>query len=265
MRFLFFLFCTLAGYASQVPDFHNLNNTKNAVIFMSSKRSGSNLVSGSLLAITRKPISWLEWGYRVFEPGSKFRAHLSYNRLGLPLVSEEPLLYRLHYDFEKIKKIPPATNRLIFVTRNPKELIFREHYPDPSSFDFSFAEEFLHNYLKAFEIYDRWQPENRFLVFYEDFIASGDEILLQLLSFMGEKPLFFDDYLMHRQEYLNTLLTSYGIQHARKRGGASCRNGPQEIYYSKEIARETLLQIDTYIKSKAPLIWERYLKRFRTD
>lgn len=268
MRFMIFLLCTFAGYASQIPNFQHLESTRGAVIFLSSKRSGTNLISGSLIAITRKPVSWLQWGNRVFETGSKLREHPSYNRLGLPLVSQEPLMYRTHDDFEKLRKIPSHANRLIFVTRNPKELIFRKFSLQNSNYDapdLSLIDEFLNSYIEAFAIYDAWEPQNRYLVFYEDFIRDGDQILLSLLDFMGEKPLFFEDYQMHKEEYLNDLLDSYKAQHEKNRGGASSEDGPKEIYYTKTAPVEALLQIDACIEKRAPLIWERYLKRFRTD
>jgi len=261
MRLVLFLLCSLAANASQVPDFHNLDNTKNAVILMSSRHSGSNLVCGCLSAITRKPISWLEWGYKVFAADSKFKLQPSYNRLHLLLICEEPLLYRLHDDYEKIGRIPSSSNRLIFVTRNPKELLFRE-WKDRS--DFVFAEQFLNDYLKMFEIYDKWEAQNRYLVFYEDLIRHQNEILLELLTFMEEKPLFYEDYQMYREHYLNSLLDSYKAQHEDNFGGASVQNGPQEIYYSKSVPIQPLLEIDTYLESKNPLIWEKYLNRFRS-
>ena len=66
--FLGFFLGVLAMAAScQVPDFQNLSNSTGTVIFLSTKRSGSNLVSASLGIITRKPISWLCWQDRVFE------------------------------------------------------------------------------------------------------------------------------------------------------------------------------------------------------
>lgn len=262
------LLVTLVLEASQIPDFHNLSNTKGAIILMSTKRSGSNLVSGSLSAITRKPISWIEWENRIFESDSKFKTHMSYNRLKLPLISDQPLLYRTHHQFEKLKQIPSHLNQLIFVTRNPKELIFREFFlikPGQEILDSGFIEEFLKTYLLSFEIYEAWDRQNRLLVFYEDFICHSDEMLLSILAFMREKPLFFEDYCLHREEYVARLLESYKIQHKRTNGGASSIKSCKAIYYTMNVPIEMLLHIDAYLEKEAPLIWKKYLKRFKTD
>ena len=265
MRICFFFLAIIAG-ASEVPDFNHLSNTRGATIFLSTERSGSNLISTSLAAITRKPISWLHWKTSVFEPNSERKQQPAYNRLHLPLITDQPLLYRTHGAFEELRQIPSYANRLIFMTRNPKELIFRKfslQSPQEAP-DLLFVEDFLKKYLTAFEMYEAWDENTRMLVFYEDFIGRGDEILLELLSFMGEKLLFFEDYRMHREEYLARLLESYKEQHQKVAGGLSSRDGPTAIYYTKNAPMETLLQIDAYIERKAPLIWKKYLKRFST-
>lgn len=265
-NFIFlFCFCATLG-ASEIVNFKNPDKNKNVTFFLSTPKSGTNLITGSLLAITRKPISWFYWGNTILDTDSGHRDHPSYNRLGLPLISEVPLLYRTHYEFDELMQVPSKLNRLIFLTRNPKELMYRRYFlqeptrPDP---DNQFIEEFLQEYLETFHVYDSWFSDNRRLVFYEDYIEQGDSILLDLLHFMNEPPLFFEDYLNHKDEYISLLLKSYAKQHTHNNGGSSSQGGPKPIYYTQNASLETLRWIDGYLQNNEPTIWEKYLIRFK--
>lgn len=264
--FALLLLCAhLTGFACAVPDFAHLERCQDVVCFLSTTQSGSNWVACSLSIMTRKPISWLSWGAQVFNPTSPFRKHPSYNRLQLPLLTDEPLLYRTHTEFAKLRQIPSTHNQLIFVSRNPKELLFRAFFlssstaPHPTP---RFIKSFFRNYLAAFAVYDSWNEENRRLVFYEDFIENQNEILIDLLEFMGEEAPYLDDYFEHQEEYQSRLLKSYSQQHHR--GGRSAAHGPQPIYYTRKVSRRLLRSIDRYLEHTAPVLWDKYLKRFKT-
>jgi len=263
-RNIFLLCISLSLNASEIPNFADLSQTENAILFLSTPRSGSNWISGCLSAITRKPISWLHWKRTFFQ--SIRRHDPSYNRLKLHLVTGKPLLYRTHYEFDELMQIPSDRNKLIFVTRNPKELIFRAFFLSSPGMDFpstQFLDEFLIDYLPPFEIYDKWADENRFLVFYEDFIENDDSILLDLIVFMKEEPCYWEDFSSNKQSYFSRLIKSYQRQHKENLGGASSsKSGPQAIYYTQYVSADVLKEIDEYIQKKSPLIWEKYLKRF---
>ncbi len=262
---LFLLCIPCFIYGADRPDFDDLSSIKDATFLLSTKKSGSNWVSTSLSILTRRPISWLDYGNAIFSQGSKWRNHPSYNRLNLSLVSDEPLLYRTHFRLPKLMKVSSEQNKLIFVTRNPKELLFREFFlkfPPNESPDALFIETFLNQYLGAFHVYHSWNSNNKKLVFYEDFIRRNDEILLELLEFMGEEPKYLSDYIENKKMYMDRLLLSYQEQHKGNFGGSSSRQGPQEIYYSKNASFEVLAYIDEYIKTESPVFWEFYLKRF---
>lgn len=268
LNYVFYLLCPcLSIFASEVIDFNDAGNNKNMIFFLSTPKSGSNVITGCLSAITRKPISWFNWGDSILDSSSEHRDHISYNRLGLTLISDTPLLYRTHFQFDKLMQVPSEINKLIFVTRNPKELIYRKFFLQASPLenpDAQFIEDFLIRYLKAFEVYEAWNPNNRRLIFYEDFIAHDNEILLQLLQFMEEPPIFLEDFIINKQEYISRLLESYAQQHKRNFGGSSSKNGPKEIYYTNNASPENLRFIDEYLKKKKPKIWNKYLKRFKT-
>jgi hypothetical protein len=260
---LFFPFLSL--FAGGVASYSHPEKNENVVFFLTTPKSGANLITGCLCALTRKPISWFSWADTILDPSSPHRNHISYNRLGIPLESDTPLVYRTHYQLKELMRVPSEINKLIFVTRNPKELLYRQyslkaiHAENPSR---KFIKIFLDGYLQAFEVYDAWCKDTRMLVFYEEFIAYDEEILLQILTFIEENPMYLEDFLNNKNEYLEKLLTSYSKQHTHNLGGQSSKSGPQPIYYTKNASLETLKEIDAYIKNRAPLIWEKYLKQF---
>ncbi len=226
------------------------------------------MVTGCLTAITRKPIAWIPSENAPLDSNSQYRNHHSYNRLGLPLISKTPLLYRTHYAFKQLMKIPSEKNSLIFLTRNPKELLYRKfflEFPSEKNPDVEFIENFSDLYLQSFFLYNSWNEKNRKLLFYEDFIQNKEEILLKLLQFMKEPPLYWSDFLTNQQGYLEKLHTSYTNQHIHNLGGISSRKGPQRIFYTKDADLETLCYIDQYLQRVAPLIWEMHLKQFATE
>lgn len=270
LRYACFMLCFhfSASAVSDIVNFSEPAKNRNVTFFLSSPKSGTNVITGSLSAITRKPISWFYWGDGILDPDSNNRNHISYNRLGLPLITDIPLLYRTHYQYDELCEVPSRDNKLIFLTRNPKELIYRKfflEYPSLKDPDPYFIEEFLVKYLKAFEIYDSWCSETRFLLFYEDFIARDEETLLRLLEFMDEAPTFLDDYLENKEEYLRCLLESYSSQHIHNDGGISSRDRPKPIHYTRDASPDTLKYIDEYLQLTVPRFWEKYLNRFQID
>lgn len=183
------------------------------------------------------------------------------------MISDLPLLYRTHYELSELMQIPSQWNKLIFVTRNPKELLFRSFFltsPSTPTPDLQFIQSFLDTYLKAFEVYNSWSTENRTLVLYEDFIEHGDDILCNLLKFMGEPAIYLSDFMEHKEYYTNQILQSYQSLQEHNKGGSSSIGGSKAIYYTKNIPCEVLKEIDQYIQEKAPFVWEQYIKRFET-
>ena len=107
--FSFFLYSSI--YCSEIPNFKKIWKSENVIFLLSTPKSGTNLVSASLSAITRKPIWWVKWGTNFFDPYSEYKNHISYNRLNLPLVCDIPLLYRTHYEFAELMQVPLLKKR----------------------------------------------------------------------------------------------------------------------------------------------------------
>lgn len=228
----------------------DIDKKENLVIMLSSKLSGTNLIRSSLFAIVRKPIT-------------KFSGTICHLHLELPLVSSTPFLYHSHTP-KPLYSLSSKSNKLILVTRNPKELLFR-HFSISSIKDLQTPEVkiFIERYLNRFKLYESWDNASRFLVFYEDYIMQeNEEILLKLLDFIGEEPTYFDDYINHKEDYSNKILSSYKNLYNDR--GSSSVNGPKRIFYTKDIDPKLLNYADYILQKNEPLIWEKYLKRFET-
>lgn len=222
-------------------------------IFLSMQRSGTNLTSCSLLAVTRQPIGLFP--NRIHEIGT--------NRLELPLVSDTPLFYRTHEPVT-LENAPSDFKQLILLARNYKELLFRSvNINKFNGINRHAVQSFLDNYLSFFRAFDKWPEEERLVLFYEDLVDDLNGSLLSLLDFLNIAPLFWDDYLENQEHYLQKIYTTYVNQHGRLHGNSS-KHGLRKEFYSANKDYKLRKAIDQIMKQKDPYIWETYLKRFET-
>ncbi len=232
---------------------HSYNNHEKTILF-TTPRSGVNLVSCCMLAVTRKPIGLFP---NLIHP----RAN---SRLNLELISDLPFIYRTHY-LMKSTEIPSDYERLIHLTRNPKELLFRNFsISTKKDLQKTQVQIFLNEYLDRFRTYENWSVGNRLLIFYEDVIQHLDQILIEILNFSSEPPLFWDDYISNKQSYINQIYDSYTNQWQGNHGVSAVKK-PEAVYYTKDIEVDLLQYIDQIVREKAPIIWDKYLKRFETE
>lgn len=246
-RYFLFLICFCASVT-----FSSLQ-CEEKTIFLSTQRSGSNLVTCSLLAILHQPVGAYPNKIQPYSTG----------RLKLDFVSNTPFLYRTH-EFEDVEKASPDFVKLILLTRNYKELLLRgfqiRRTADLSSKE---VQAYINRYINNFRVFDKWSEKERLLIFYEDTINDFDTLLLSTVEFLNLSPLFWDDFVANKEKYLNDIYTSYTNQHGGK-NGLSARKGQKEIFYSQDSDPRLLKALDVIFRAKDPYIWETYLKRFET-
>jgi hypothetical protein len=231
----------------------------NKAVFLTSERSGTNLVSLLLTAITRKPTG-------VF-PNITFP--LGTNLFDVEPVSDVPFLYRIH----EPGGISVGTNgtwgnynRFILLSRNPKELLCRTFsITQKSDLHRRDVESFIKYYLSRFRKLESWAADKRLCVFYEDVISELDDTLLNILEFLGEEPRFMDDYIEHKAEYIDAVFNNYRDRYHTVKGGVSSLEGAKVTFYTQDKDVELLEYMDQVIEAHDPLIWKKYLKRFKTD
>ena len=159
-------------------------------------------------------------------------------------------------------------NKLIFLSRNPKEIFFREllnkNVPISVESIKNFLPRIFPSYINRFKVYDLWPKKNRLLIFYDDTIGNSNLFLQleKLLNFVGVSFSFEKE---NYDQFFEKILTFYKKEQKYAYGGLSTsKSGPKKIYYTKNIDRELLKMIDNYLKVQNPEIWNKYLKRFET-
>ncbi len=223
------------------------------IFLLSTPRSGTNLTISSLQIIAKIPCLF------VYQEGME-KSSRDENLLLIDLdFSKKPLL-RIHH-YSALKGISSAKNRLIFLTRNPKEIFLRNfgrrgHGKKEKIRDFAF--QYLNYYLKMFRFFDDWDPSRRLLVYYEDILLFPKKTLKGILKFLGEEERGLSDYMNHMDAYRMRILESYHQQHESK------SKGKDILYYSKQSPQRILLELDAMVKEMDMDLWNKYLYRFET-
>lgn len=237
------------------------------VAFLSTHRSGTTLMACSLLAIFKRPIGKL--GKKFTEDA--IHGSTSFRLKNLNFISSKPFFYRTHLP-NSIVSNRAQLDKLIFLTRNPKELIFK-HFDVRCLRDLNKPEikKFLEGFFKNFDLYESWPAEKRILIFYEDLCSNLNEVLFKTVSFIeASSPIFFEDYLYNQKFHLDVIKEYYVKQHSynkRKlrnngRHGESSEKEMNRTYYTQNQDKKILRALDKIIKEKRPEVWEKYLKRF---
>ena len=220
-------------------------------LIYSNPRSGVNMFCASMMAILRKPVGEYPDQIQINNTG----------RLSLDLVSKVPFGYRTHWAKDVIEG-RNNFSKLILITRNPKEKLFRDLSIKKigdvtSSF---FAAKYLSEYFKYFEVFESWPEDKRMLIFYEDLVEDLENQLFKPCEFLGEDPVFFDDFLQNKELYLDQIRESY--INTNTKSGKSSIDGAEVLFYTRNQNPELLKQIDEYLKELKPKIWVNYLTRF---
>lgn len=251
---LFFLSHIEAGN-SQTLRRENTLSEENKVIILSIPRSGVNMFSCSLLAITKRPVGRYPNSIQPYSSG----------RLDIDWISTKPFGYRTH-KYIDVTEGSPGFDKLIFIVRSFKELIFREFdIIDIKDFHNKEVQNYIENYIKCFEAYDSWPVNKRLLVFYEDMCVDLVHVLSKAIHFINPSTqIFMEDFMYHQEEYLSAIRSSYIAQH-QKHHGKSSSKGRKAVYYTQNQKAYLLKYLDSIVERENSTIWEKYLKRFATE
>jgi len=258
MRFLFiYVICFISFFSgSGMASTQRWSFDEDAIgneFLLTFPRSGTNLISCYLQALTGKPIHWIKQNDR----------RTSDNRIHVPINYSKLVLWRDHgkHDLLIFNK---NQNKLLFVLRNYKECISRHMAskeaitPEQLELAFLMKSDLVLQYINNIKMYDNWDPENRLLINYEDLISNPVSEMRKVLEFFDEPV------RSHRlnSEFLaaasKRALRSYQAQHG------SHSKGKDTLYHSKKLPNEVLLSVDSEIEASWPDLWEKYLMRYQT-
>lgn len=174
----------------------------------------------------------------------------------------EPLAWLAGFDIdinkppiEKTHSLVCATfnknsDKLIFILRNPKEAIQRASFVLECKEDLTKAERGK-KYFENIATFDSWNPQNRFLVYYEDLIMEPEKTLGEILHFLNETPSklksFMAEYEKHQKKSIEIYYESFS-------------KAKDLLYHSKKMKPGLRKRIDSWIEELFPMQWNTYLK-----
>jgi len=118
-----------------------------------------------------------------------------------------------------------------------------------------------HKYITNLTLYEKWDEENKLLIYYEDLISDPRGVITRLLNFLHEEVDCIESFMKDYQKWSKEILDSY------------CQNKPyayelssggnKEVFHSKGFSDESLVEIDNHIEKTYPNLWYKYLRRYK--
>ena len=148
----------------------------------------------------------------------------------------------------------PQTDLLIFLIRNPTELMARVLYSKDGArlFNRSWCTR-LKDYVDALDLFHHWGSHKKLLIYYEDFINNPEDVMHKVAQFLGDPEDKFDDFFAHYTEHKKR-----GIKFYEHNGGSQSQ-GNDLLYHSRKMPSAIRIKIDQFIKTAYTELWETYL------
>jgi len=215
-------------------------------------KSGNTWMRYCLEYLTKRPtlpISFYKDGrhsghYNIMRYPHDFRHPLNVDYLKFPIIKchfPEQIFNEKFLPFDKNNDI------LILLIRNYKEVI-------PSHMNKLEVSKFYFNILEA---YENWNPANRILIYYEDFISNPEVELVRLLQFLNEPPKYLINFLENYKFHKTQCINDYA-----KNISKPITQGNTALFYSKKYSITELIEIDEKIKKMYPILAKKYLTRY---
>ncbi len=219
---------------------------------LTTPHSGTNLTYCYLQALTHKPVYRLNFDLTYFET----------NPLETFIDFSKKKLFKSHHG-EFISLFNQKGNKLLFILRDYKEVMARNYGRDFISKVKS--NNFFHQskfslYIDNLNVYDQWDPSNRLLIYYENLISYPAEEMKKIILFFDEPiPNCFTPAFLKE---INEAVLAYYDKRYRHSGGSHSK-GLDLKYHAKDTPSAILEMIDEYIATEYPVLWSKYLSRYK--
>ena len=180
------------------------------------------------------------------------------NRFNLYFDKKKPVICAQHNVYQ-VKGRDPNRDYLILLVRNYKECMLRGNDHDIERIKEMLTDEKVCSYFHNLEVFNRWHPKRRILVYYEDLIDHPRETLGSVLDLIGESRRRLPDFIKNIEKHRQKTLAYYDRTHK----GARSR-GKDHLFHSKQEAIEDLEEIDEMIIDRWPTLFEKYLTRYKS-
>jgi hypothetical protein len=210
---------------------------------LSYPRSGNTWMRYCLEYLTQRPTFHQNYQNSINKPLA-WRAQFEIDCEKAP-IEKVHILEGLPYD--------KSVDKLILLVRNPKEAIKR-HEKKIITYDLLKISKL---YFTDISIYDSWDPQNRILIYYEDFIKNPESTLRMVCNFLNEPVTKLADFMNNYEKHQKTAIGLYG---------ESRTQGKDLLAHSREMGPELCRKADAWIEELYPEVWHKYLKdRYRED
>jgi len=183
-----------------------------------------------------------------------------------------PVILHAHNPFDAgMHLVDFRDDWLIFILRDFKETLMSDNHDHEANVILRLEHErrFLNmqdpyrhrvnSYVNDLRCYDQWNPEKRLIVYYEDLIASPNEVLTQLASVFGlsqeRLDSFLENFEVHQSKCFNRsfikkrkLLENQGVFDLKR--------------HTKKMSPRGVRIVDEFFKRQCPDYWDRYLYRY---
>lgn len=241
------------------PNFKNLmvfQNTNPKIFLLSYIRSGSTWLNNSVRGMIENTT------FSFFNKELRFTNYRETDSREIPLTH----MIKLHDPQVLAAQSSPSLNDLLIViVRNYFEA-FKSGYEvchkTTATFDAVYRNLIKtkdSQYFQILRLYDTWDPDKRFLVYYEDLISDFYGEMKKLTAFLNIPPANLEAFMENYENERQISLESYHANHRLK------SDGEDPFYHTRAVPVDQLYSMENYIKKKYPYLWDKYLSRYAVE
>lgn len=112
------------------------------------------------------------------------------------------------------------------------------------------------HYMNILRCYDKWNPQKRVLVYYEDLLTDFESTMRECIEKLHVPHPHLEEFLLQKEERLEECRESY-------RWGETASNGDLKFHQEKWLTPEIAVEIDAILERKFPYFCRTYLKRYK--
>jgi hypothetical protein len=217
-------------------------------ILLSYPRSGNHLVRFFIELLTEMPTLGCIGNEDIDKPiyKTKFRTNIPFNIKNNINYNNTECFTKFHF-IDNVNNYNYKNNLLIFIIRNPKEVLLRHN-------KFIYNEEDFNKYFEGINYYLNFKGE-KIILYYEDIITNKKEFIIELYEFLKTKYIITQEKLNYILKNIDKLY-HYSANPLNRNWGKVNSNFNTEFYYKKiensnnDIHKELKHKFDNYLKIK---------------
>lgn len=161
----------------------------------------------------------------------------------------------------------PDRDYLILLLRNYKESMLRE-FSDPKE-----VVQYIKNdheclnfrFFQNLQNFDNWAEDRKLLIYYEELLKFPERELTRFINFLNLSnaglPMLMDGFEEHKKKTIDI----YNNKNMDIGFAGSVTEGKDLLYHSKKVSLRDLKEIEAAARTRAPALYDKYLKRFECD